>query len=383
MIFDKCKTLLSLTVWVVGVAAIYCMGEGPHYAANVVITADSRPTIQLTNLSESPLTAFIITTEISDPKLGHRVELYFDNVVNYGHDRSLMPRKSAMIPLPFVVGSDPTMNSSKVRAVIFEDGTTFGELFWVRRLLARRNALLHNLQQVRTFLLDHSRMLHSRSEIISDLKQFMRVSSTDSVDPYLDFVRKMVPVMASENLIQPPDYEENGEFAAQFAALTSNLEHWQKLVRDSKPTSFTETRDFSEETTVTTSAYVCAPPILSDTKILDLGCGSSVHNLKAQMGQRTIDYGDHTVYGACWGARIDCDGVSRPSGTNEGFIIKPNPFEWQPLSDGSWRLLWQFRNFTLNPTVGCYCTDPNPNGTKAATTTAWPMYIIDIIPCGT
>jgi hypothetical protein len=104
------------------------------YHQNVSVAQDGKPSLQLTNDSELPITAFIM---VEFPSLGMEGRTYFDVYTN-STERTISPGASIIRGLSYFRGSDVTRVRADVRAVIFKDGSSVGDPVWINAALARR-----------------------------------------------------------------------------------------------------------------------------------------------------------------------------------------------------------------------------------------------------
>ena len=149
--------------------ALMCCGAAFAQQQDVsiaVVKKDSIPTIELTNSHHLPIEAVAITSE-------HVGSQYLDTIVydarlNYKSDILIQPGSSQQMRLPLIDAQDlpiPTL-----RAVIFSDGTTQGEEFWIQHLLTKRKVLVEALEKVMALFQDMIAQKLSRQQSLSALK---------------------------------------------------------------------------------------------------------------------------------------------------------------------------------------------------------------------
>lgn len=109
---------------------------------------DGKPTLQLTNSSDQPITAFMM---VEFPSVGMEGRTYYDFYLN-SHERPILPGASITKDLSFFKGSDPNKIRAEVKAVIFKDGSSAGDPIWVDVILARRVRLYDRLLSLRELL---------------------------------------------------------------------------------------------------------------------------------------------------------------------------------------------------------------------------------------
>lgn len=129
-----CKTSRCfLSLLALCVAAQQALAGSPSYHQSVSVGQDGEPSLQLTNDSEVPITAFVV---VHFPSLGMEGRDYYDVYVG-SRDQAIAPGGSIVRSLSSFKGAEDKVRA-EVRAVIFKDGSSGGEPVWVKAILARR-----------------------------------------------------------------------------------------------------------------------------------------------------------------------------------------------------------------------------------------------------
>lgn len=132
-----------------------------------VVKEDAIPKVELSNWHNAAIEGFVITSEHAGAK-GYQDTIIYDVHVNYKHDVLIQPGSSQQIGLAVLnVREVPTPT---LRAVIFSDGTTAGEEFWIRQLLNKRKVLADTLGKVMSLLQDMIAQSLSRQQALSALQ---------------------------------------------------------------------------------------------------------------------------------------------------------------------------------------------------------------------
>jgi hypothetical protein len=130
-IYKCARRFLSLLA--LCLVAQHVLAYSPRYHQSVSVGPDGKPSLQLTNDSDVPITAFLI---VHFPSLGMEGRDYYD-VYTSPRDRPISPGDSIIRGLSSFKGAENKVRA-EVRAVIFKDGTSAGDTIWVNAILARR-----------------------------------------------------------------------------------------------------------------------------------------------------------------------------------------------------------------------------------------------------
>jgi hypothetical protein len=131
-----CKTSRRfLSLLTLCLAAQQALAGSPSYHQSISVGQDGKPSLQLTNDSDVPITAFVM---VEFPSLGMEGRTYSDVYTSPQEDHVIPPKASITRGLSSFAGSDPRKVRAEVRAVIFKDGSSSGDPVWVNAILARR-----------------------------------------------------------------------------------------------------------------------------------------------------------------------------------------------------------------------------------------------------
>ncbi len=114
-------------------AAQQALADSSRYHQSISLGQDGKASLQLTNDSDVPVTAFLI---VHFPSLGMEGRDYYDVLIG-SHDQLIPPGGSIVRGLSSFTGSESKVRA-EVRAVIFKDGSSAGDRVWVNAILARR-----------------------------------------------------------------------------------------------------------------------------------------------------------------------------------------------------------------------------------------------------
>jgi hypothetical protein len=171
--------LVCLTSSVLLAATTALAQEQP--VAISVTTTDGHPMVNVRNLNTLPLEAFLLVVSPAETNQPMTHMLY-DVHANYKHDTPIPPNASTDLPLPVLRVTStgnanlPTSAVSNVPvpilcAVIFSDGTTWGDGACIQDLLSRRKALAACLQDVMALLQRIADQHLDREQAIAVLQQ--------------------------------------------------------------------------------------------------------------------------------------------------------------------------------------------------------------------
>lgn len=125
-----------LPLLILCLSAQHVLAGSPTYHQSLAVGQDGKPSLQLTNDSEVPISAFVITESSSS---GAEARAYFDVYTAIGQsDLPIPPGTSISRTLSAFVGMDTSEVWAEVPAVIFKDGSSAGDPVWVNAILARR-----------------------------------------------------------------------------------------------------------------------------------------------------------------------------------------------------------------------------------------------------
>lgn len=127
------------------------------------------PVFVVTNHNTPAITSFLVTAPSLTKSGKPLTRFYFDTYVNYRRDYPIVTRDSEQMPLPHVAGRPAPQPI--LRAVIFEDGSSWGEASWVDELLQRRALALRALNNIDRILEAAATQNLSRENLLDALQQ--------------------------------------------------------------------------------------------------------------------------------------------------------------------------------------------------------------------
>ncbi len=133
----------------------------PAYHQDVVVGAEGKQLLQVTNDSQSPIAAFVRV----DFSTGLEGRTYYDAHINR-FDQPIAPGASLM----FGLGSNLSRVQDQVRAIVCEDGSSAGDPVWIDVIFARRIRLYDRLLSLHQLLRHQVGTGISREGIISLLR---------------------------------------------------------------------------------------------------------------------------------------------------------------------------------------------------------------------
>jgi hypothetical protein len=145
-----------------------------------VTTIDGHPMVSVRNLNTLPLEAFLL--EVSSAETNQpTIHMSYDVHANFKHDTPISPGSSTELPLPVLTVTQPgnaslPIGAPKVYApvlcaVIFLDGSTWGDGACIQDLLSRRKALAASLQDVMGLLQRIADQGLDREQALTTLQQ--------------------------------------------------------------------------------------------------------------------------------------------------------------------------------------------------------------------
>jgi hypothetical protein len=133
-----------------------------------------------------------------------------------------MPGASVTLPLGYFQGSDVTKVRAKIRAVIFEDGSSAGEQAWINEVLIRRIRLYDRLLSLHDLLRGELDSGRSRQAVIEKLRASK--AEADAKLPNDDL--RVIDDVCFESAISTIEAKSNGEVNIELA-IQRYLKHIQ------------------------------------------------------------------------------------------------------------------------------------------------------------
>lgn len=164
-----------------------------------VIKDTDHPMVSIFNGYSGSIEGFLITVDTAQ---GGKplTRIYYDVHSNYKHDIAVVPGTSQQVPLPRVVGQDLPLPT--LRAVLFSDGTAWGDDSWVQELLHRRKVLLDRLEEVMGVLQNISAQNLEREDALDMIEKARKArrDATPGATPEERVWNDQVFYMAIKNL---------------------------------------------------------------------------------------------------------------------------------------------------------------------------------------
>jgi hypothetical protein len=378
-----------------------------RYRYSLVIKDGHAPRVQVWNDSDREITALAITVDLSNNV--HQVEgrTYYDSYVNFGSDLPIFPHESRLIPIGYVVGSDVTKLTPKVRAVVFGDGTAVGEKIWTSALMARRKHLYASLLNLRGLLAEQAagtvlrevvgkvkgvkndmrrnvpknefrivddlvfdsaiRMLSAaRGDSTHVLKSYARqleveiggvarshlqgTSEPEVVPPHLDGRN-----LASENVKSP---RRAGTRDARLTRASFNEKlGLKRMFADTFSCAVTNMTDIDVDACTDPPTNTNPAPAYTLQATLTATDSTTGAKSTTVFSTTSTASGMCTYYttGMCT-YYTNCDGEL----ANDDYEVVATADE--DALDGGTEFFWVMSHYTVEPTTGCDCDDPDPNG---------------------
>jgi hypothetical protein len=363
-----------------------------------VSTTANGPVMSITNNSDSPVTAFVVTMDLTKSHRG-LTTFYHDVYCNYRNDHQIPKGASLEIPLPFSgqASSAVPLSLPTLQGVLFKSGATWGDAFWIGDILERRSVLQFRLNEAIGLLQSVSDQQLSKPDAMSFLQQ--RRAEIAQVNAGIPIERRLMHDKVIHMVIKNlgGDLRANGkvpEFSAVLSHLSRFLKTWHSVLQLSNPSPVAlseaellkratikgqvySTNDNGRTPSIDCNNERALQPALrlaswsshhqSGTCHLHLyediwdgpdNCGNTEYVLSADInGVGLTTYGFWPAYGVCTGGFYDCqDTYSPPSamlGTADGF-------EFGPIA-GVIDFYWELDNW-FNEDTNCTQCDPNPSG---------------------
>jgi hypothetical protein len=147
--------------------------RSPAYHQDVIVGANEKRLLRLTNDSESPIVAFVRV----DFSTGLEGRTYYDAYVNR-FEQPIAPGAS----LTFGLGPNLSKVQEQVRAIVCEDGTSAGDPAWINAIFATRIRLYDRLLSLHELLGQQVGTGISREGIISLLREAQANSDKQLTD---------------------------------------------------------------------------------------------------------------------------------------------------------------------------------------------------------
>jgi len=219
----------AFSLFVLCVVAQHAVAGSPAYHHSITSGHDGKPFLQLTNDSDVPITAFVMT-ESSSSGTGDRT--YFDVYTASGQsDLPIAPGTSVSRKLAAFAGTDMSQVGAEVPAVIFKDGSGAGDPVWINTILARRVRLHDRLLSVHDLLSPLVGTGISPRAVVEKL----RISLTEAVKQLPDDDLRAVDTMAFFDATSTFDRERQNKSENTLKLYLKHLEKRVLVLEYSRP----------------------------------------------------------------------------------------------------------------------------------------------------
>jgi hypothetical protein len=192
------------------------------YHEDIVVGAEGKPLLQITNDSESPIVAFVRV----DFSTGLEGRTYYDACINR-RDVPIAPGASLTLGL----GSKLSKVQDQVRAIVFEDGSSAGDPIWINAIFARRIRLYDRLLSLHELVKPLVGTGISREGIISLLRNAQATADKQLTDDDL----RIVDDIAFYGAISTFDANREASIEHVLKAYLKSLEERTEKLESSRP----------------------------------------------------------------------------------------------------------------------------------------------------
>lgn len=338
--------------------------QSEPYTAQLTLGSGKKPMIVVKNNSERPITALAITSDLSDSIHAAGVSgalesrIYYDAYINIRHDIPIFPHASTEIFLGYVLGSDLTKLTPRIRAVVFSDGSTAGEPEWAAALIGRRVRLHDQLVNIHDMLIAklglssigqlandltlaevdmHKKVPQDEFRIMNDIAfdSVIRTLRTRHHDGSAESINRYVKKL-EQRIAQLETFRLQGQPAG---ALVVPLPFQGEKIHDGssragyRSVSRLQQTSFSEKLgmeRIFADTYTCTLINQTATPVTTNGCQESSidFELSLNMTQKdttkntssvvTVNNGPYWAYGFCTETYYDCNGEEETVPTHNG-----------------------------------------------------------------
>jgi hypothetical protein len=357
-----------------------------RYRSELIVDQGLVPRVQIWNDSDRAITSLAITAESNNGFFKIEDRKFYDVYVNAGRDVPISPLESKALPIGFFPGSGPTKVAPKVRAVLFEDGSTVGEDVWIKALIARRNHFYASLVALHGLLAQEAGMAISSTDLTEKIKAAK--AAMREIVPQDEF--RNVDDLVYDSAIRAFGYMKEADSTPRLRAYMKGLETRIKSLAVSKPrhevtATPPEVPPFFEGRVVTTPISLTAQPLTSTTYSCTVGSGggSSVYPASCTGGSSgvwTVDWAENfavtiylknnttgktstTAYNAgAWDVEGLCEQYDTCSGTYVNTSVDAgSDFVQAPAGSAGTEFYWTLSRYSYS-TSPCPCEAPYPDG---------------------
>jgi hypothetical protein len=148
--------------------------QDPRFFSKIDNSPDGSLQVTITNRSQQTITAFLITNKRTNANGLWQTDSVrvFDSAFNNPLDREILPAESRAIRL---FGANPKMRSiqstAELKAILFSDGSSFGDDEWVHRIVQRRKIVWQELADAISTLQEAKASGAPIGPLIQDMQQ--------------------------------------------------------------------------------------------------------------------------------------------------------------------------------------------------------------------
>jgi hypothetical protein len=195
--------------------------QDPRFATKIETAANGSKMFSITNRSPVPITAIVVLGEFKNARgVLSRQNKYFDSVEGHGSLRSaILPQetRAVMVDAP-PRAADTSVGTFTLKAVIFEDGTSFGDEESVATILRGREFLWRNvsavvstLEAAKTTPVTKNELLRQldekqkaeKEERLKDVKMFGLLTGSSSAVAASAFMNAKANIDVPDNAVIP------------------------------------------------------------------------------------------------------------------------------------------------------------------------------------
>jgi len=361
------------------------------------VLPDGYPNVTVRNNYSRSITGFIMTVNPAGAGSNIRDEVrsYHDVYINNHHDRKIARGDSLTIPVPHIVGTDATKLEPRFMAVVFEDGTAWGDDHWISKITSMRKRLAEEIQVLQG-ILDLGIQANLPGDALLaqvENERSLRAIQNQTAELEVSLIDNLALDNMVEGLRSIAVVDQTSIRGKAFRRLGARMEEWRlalasavspvlknisltdvpltnvsrqhvRFVRSATPLPIalrsTMKMPFTmlqAECTAANSSFVV--PAVNNPN----NCGTTIWELVATASDGArLDVGQTTAFGQCYGNYTDCQGTFH-NPTNTGMAgIKFAPHSFLDNNTPAVKFGWSIDNWQAASYQACSCTDPDPDG---------------------
>lgn len=362
--------------------------QQPRIEAAFSVLQDGHPVMTIKNNYVHPITGFIMTVNPGGANLSTSDEArsYHDVYINHHYDRKIARGDSQTIAVPYIVGIDVSTLKPQVRAVVFEDGSSWGEDPWISKIAAMRRRLFEELAVLQEVVENGIKASSPVETLVTQVEAERNLRQL--ADQSADLEISLIDNLAVDNFVQgirdAPLSSGNPRALSKAVSLRARLQEWrQALGGASSPpvSSAPHTPLGSPEARVQPPTYVLASlkaKLAMPFSIIQQQC--TVSNASFMVGTPTscgtvawelvamasdgvkLDEGQTTAFGQCYGNYTDCDGTFHPGTSTPTAAVHLQQSSFTDGNTPAVKFGWKIDNWQAATYQACSCDDPDPSG---------------------